>query len=934
MQSKGFQTGLLFVAMILSAMVIANLPYRYVSRDVTRTGSLVLSPTRYQMLDEMPTMAGWPMRFAISYQDDRAGADHPEVYRYWSTLKLVGNIVLLGSTSVFVFFFIRYRERKLAASARPRRTQAIFDSVFAISIVAIPASIMGFIFWDQRQDSVLLSQLSTRFNRVDSCWLPDLVADQIPQAIRPLFSKIRLFQAVEMTSEDLAKVAQLDSLVTFESVSGKFDEQELSQLNQHVHLNSLRLGRHSLSSEDIDIIATLPYLRQLSLGGSSFSNTSLARLNKYRGLTHVDLNYTPIKLSELGKPEWSQSVRHLQLPRPLSPQADSLTLKDWPHLVDLSVNGMPHRFNDQVLSIDLENLPKLRHLRLDRVQKYALRLVNLPVLRNIDDLVDLFDTFAGNYSKEEWMPSMMWLASLQMDRLKSLKKISFFGGDLQQVEFGDLSNLQDLTIGAFSVSTLGGIEQTTMDDDVRQKLLQLIGTKPGPDQISFSAIPMLGADISPLAQNSGIRSLRFRGTPITFKQLKTLKGMDGLASLGIGLCELKNDDLGWLLQHFENLEQLTADTSGLTKLEVTESYRLNQLVCTPIVDAEVVKIVNQPQLFTELRFVNTPKEFLISNVPKIRGIAMEHPWTADCKIDGLRDLEWFAAGGRALNDSVLNELMVCPNLSHLTLAYPTLSPDALRDIGELESLTVLSLPGANVDDEITQSWRGLNGLWEINLDDNPIGVGTLAWMSKNRLMRTASLNRIELDGAAMSAISELTQVTSLSLSGTDVNADAMRPLLRNDALESLDLSGNVVTQAMLTELEDNRSLKFLNLAGCELSDSQITKLEKSNKKLKVNTDPNSKGRRLLSTEMVAMEILRWHGASQEEDRRLERRNQTDRRTDDEKPQPLGQVNIDDESELKPDQGRVLAEQRPSRFESHPRPERGQIDVRVFRDTQN
>ncbi|TWT50732.1 hypothetical protein Pla22_34750 [Rubripirellula amarantea] len=857
MTSKGVQTGILFVVMVMAIMVAANLPYEFAQLDEQGGGVMSQSAPRFLPSPEMPVMAGWPFRYSVYYNEDIQLFGKNEnfangAYRVWSLPKLLANLSLFVLVAAFLFVIVQIRERRIFRSSRPRATRAFFDFAFAASIIAVPALVLGNFYWVRQTHVQTMLSLSEKCSMEESVWVPRAFARHVPSYIRPMFSRLRRIRAYRLPDEELRIVSQVKTLTDFESIDGKFDGELLSRFRDHTHLNSVRLTRHVLDSDDLQRIASLPYLRKLSLNRSGFTDEAFSQLNSCQGITHLDVAETPLTLSTINNPGWSQSVETLYLPRPRSGKADSLKISGWPRLSKIFVSRRQRVSNEQVLELDFRDLPSLQSIRLDRLQKHSLTLINLPVLREIEDAPEMESAMAmSSFSENQWLAGSLWVVSVNLDGLPSLKSLDLHVSDLEKISLGDLSNLQDLALGAYQMSSQQGLRKADADPEVCQAIITMLSEGTGPTSVYFNSLPLGDLDLSSLSQNKRIRSLSISESGISFEQVKSLDQMDELTSLFIAGCSLADDGVAWILDHFPKLKHLNVECGLLKRLDIASQNRLTKFSSPALEEIEHFRILDQPLLEGEFRIANTPELMQILNAPKLKGLAFEQPWQPNFKLSGLRDIEWFAAGGRAFNDEMLDVVLVCPRLERLTVAYPTLSPDALRKVGEIPRMTILSLPGAGVTDEVTASWSRLSTLWEVNLDDNSIGQGTLAWLAGIPSLRTASLNRISFDDETRAALRELRQVTNLSLQDADLDADALRPLLRNDALEFLDLSGVQLSDDMVTELNANRSLKILRVADCGLSDEQSTRLTESDPGRYVIFHRERPTERFLTSSMVA-----------------------------------------------------------------------------------
>jgi hypothetical protein len=255
---------------------------------------------------------------------------------------------------------------------------------------------------------------------------------------------------------------------------------------------------------------------------------------------------------------------------------------------------------------------------------------------------------------------------------------------------------------------------------------------------------------------------------------------------------------------------------------------------SPLQQADEVRIVDLPMLETALRMSRTPRRLEIRNAQSLRGLAIEAPWPDDAIVEGLRKLEWFAAGGRTVDDRLMDVLLTCLNLDQLTLAYTSITRPKLMNIGGLRNLSMLALPGADVDDQVTSKWHRLKSLWEINLDDTSVSVETIAWLSRIDSLRRVSLNRVPFDEAAADALAELRQVSELRLAGVSFDCRKLKPLLQGTHLEALDLSGWKINPELLDVLDTADSLKHLILKDCDLDADSLERILASNPLLYVD----------------------------------------------------------------------------------------------------
>ena len=241
-----------------------------------------------------------------------------------------------------------------------------------------------------------------------------------------------------------------------------------------------------------------------------------------------------------------------------------------------------------------------------------------------------------------------------------------------------------------------------------------------------------------------------------------------------------------------------------------------------------------------MRISETPEHLEIRGCGAIRGLVVESEWPEESVVSGLRQLTWFAGGGLALDNKILEQLLRCTSLDKMTLAYASLSKDNLGQIGEMPQLSVLILPGADLDDEITKQWTGLQSLWEVNLDDTNVSLGTLAWLSSIGSLRSLSLNRVPLEDsiATEDALSGLGQLSELHLAGVPIRPVRLAGLLSFGNLEVLNLSDSKIGPPTVDVLCSAKGLKLLVLHNCDLDRSSLQRILQANPELFVDVGAN------------------------------------------------------------------------------------------------
>lgn len=823
--------GIVLAAIVGVLFAAANLPMQYIEANPQWVGIIEFSVLAGQSGEVMPTMSGWPLRYHVQIDHDNSIE-----LRYWSSARLVGNVLIGLACMAGIVFLAWVRSTAIDRSLDPVRTKKRFDIGFAIGVVALPVLLLAPIAIQSRRQKQLLKELSRHGNVLHSAWLPQPLADQVPSGFARLISRIRRVQLNKADDSQLANIVELNELMQLDSVSGTFDASLLNQLSGHPHFTKLTLARQQIGKAEFDAIDRLPWLTNLSLAQSWIDPAQIARFRSIKGLDSVNMAMTNLPLSEIGKPTWSASVRTLVLSRPPDGQTGSLTIEGWPELKSLMITHADRGPNNAELRIKLSDLPKLDRLSIDRLQLLALDLKNLPRLAGINH-----DTSQINIPPNDgrWLPALGWYSELLLEDLPGLTELNCFARDLTNFRLRNVPNLQEFHLGSYLSSSFGGSLPQPVDVNSCRQWIAELGHLIGPNRLVLSAIPLRGLNLEAIVDNPGIRELHLDATGIEFDDIQQLASMHQLTSIRLGECEIRDDQMAWFLNQFPDLEELKINGGRLRTIHLQGDKgggsRLRRIEVSRLRNIESLRIIDRPLLAASLRIEHPIKDLVLRNARGLQGMAMTEPWPANASVTGMRDLRWFAAGGRNVDDDLVDVLLKCPDLDQLTLAFPGISRDRLGRLGEFRHLTVLIIPGAGIDDDITSNWSRLQSLWEVNLDGSRVGVGTIAWLSGIESLRSVSLNNVPLDAASRAALVELYQVTAMQLRNCPLTtADALR-LFDIESLEILDLSGCEIDMAAVVERASrSSSLKGLILQGAVIDESVLQNAFAVNERLAID----------------------------------------------------------------------------------------------------
>lgn len=809
--------GLILATMTLALTVLANLPYSYEESEISWIGYLETSTGgRYLEFQDMPVMAGWPLRYWVRYT--RGGVIED---RLWMPERLVLNSLLGLSVVAAIYLFVQVRGGLLRRNLRDRRARWLLDGSVALIILAVPGGIFGWEYHVTRHHLQVAKQLEQNGTSFLSCWLPATYSKYVPVGVKRKLTRIRQVHTFGV-NKDLAEIATaLPTLAAFQSQGRAYDAESLRFLADSPHLCVFHLTRCELTDRDVSLIAKLKWLNQLSLAKTNLNAKQLEALDHLK-LRFVDLSFTDVALSDIHDPSWSSTAEILLFSRPPDGIESSLKIEGWPMLKHINIERLSSRMNDAIMDIRLVDLPQLQSIHIDRVQRHDLELKNLPRLARIDEGISDVRYVTDN---DLLLPGLTWVRSLAIDGADSLTSFGCFGRDLERFSMKGVPSLRSFAIGSYLSTLLGRVQPTGVDAERLRVWIRQLGEMEGPSTLDLSYLPLAGQELTPLAGNQRIRYLNLSATGVTFDKIQQLAGMEALEHLIIPSTPLSKNQLAWVLNEYPNVKKLRLDVNDLETLDLRGRGRLRDLQVTPMKKLDEIRVVDLPDLCASIRLTNTPTTFEVRNAFSLRGLAVEAPWPESAELKGLRDLEWFTGGGKAIDDQVVGEVLQCDTMNRLTLAYVSATEKTLRRIGELTELNFLALPGAEIDDTVVQDWDELSSLWEVNFDDTKISTETIGWLSRMKSLRRVSLKRVQLCESAQEALSELTQISDLYLAEVEMPCHQLGKLLQQIDLEALDLSGWEFNEELVNLLcSEGRKLKYLIIGDSHLDEVAFHRL--------------------------------------------------------------------------------------------------------------
>jgi len=223
------------------------------------------------------------------------------------------------------------------------------------------------------------------------------------------------------------------------------------------------------------------------------------------------------------------------------------------------------------------------------------------------------------------------------------------------------------------------------------------------------------------------------------------------------------------------------------------------------------------------------------------GLSVDGPIPADARLQGLRALKFFAIGGPRASDELCHSLWQCKDLDHLTIAYGRLSRQALEKIGRFTKLTVLAVPGSDIDDALfLNHWSNLIRLSDVNLSDTKVSSGTLRFLLSVKNLQKLAINHCNVSQRDLEDLVKINQLVELEVAGIGLDSITLAGCLRRGMMDRLDLSHSMLTNEHVQILagRTGNSLRFLGLRNCGLSETQLKQIIEGHPQLSVDIEGN------------------------------------------------------------------------------------------------
>ena len=405
------------------------------------------------------------------------------------------------------------------------------------------------------------------------------------------------------------------------------------------------------------------------------------------------------------------------------------------------------------MKIELENLPALETLELDLFQKFDLTLRDLASLKTIQELD--FE-WSARIPRGGKAPGKLWVGRLDIDGLPAIEELFVFAPGLEYYRTVNTPNFQFVGIGAYYRTFSNQRYAAELSPQAAKALINGLGQSEGPQVVDLDAVPLADVDLSPLCGNHQLTQLKLSQSETTLEQWKQLKPMTWLTKFTIQGNNGSAKAVPWVLDNFPHLEhfafspttssgQLFA-TSTMVRLEVVDRPELISIDMGDMTTSffSVIRIVDSPKLTLPVKASNLSLLELV-NSGSLTGLSVNGTFPENARLQGLRDLQFFAVGGKGVTDEVIGAIAKCSDLKTLTLAYPSVTQDGLKVIQQLGSLTSLSLPGTPLSDEIVAQWPDFPMMTHLDLSDTKITAKSVRKLAGSRGVERISLDRTEMN---------------------------------------------------------------------------------------------------------------------------------------------------------------------------------------------
>lgn len=847
-------TRLYCFAIFLLVVVIANWPYAYINAYSDSMGAIDPQLSNHTTQKTF-TLAGWPCEFylesMISAEQKATSFQWTGLVRcviFWSffpVLYVVGeklrrwSILHLQESDDEVDDRQSHttQSSETQSKEKSRDDQAsgtfrmrLWEMFVFTALVAGTLSYWLFLCRRGAYDKLLAQEIRSEGGfAIRTVMLPRFVTHVLPYVGNEPFLRLSFVQLKNPSDELVSKVTERPYLSSLGLSGGNYSFRNLNRLSTNPLLREVAIVQRQIDSEAISFIQSLPFIRILNLKQTDIAAEDLKAIGQPQ-LEELNLIQTNIRLSELGTPAFSQSLRVLRLPLPPNGTGGSLRLEGWPNLVELSCDYNEKPINYEPVSIVLRSLPNLKTIELDALQLFDIDVETVPNLR---DIVPTFDRWQERTTSSEIVPSSIWPRRLRLKDVPKLTEFSFFPMNTESIEIDNSQmevRLNAYNNSEFRIGEPGNSFTNRVGDTERGFLnasdIPLSTRQKWIDDLSNCAIASLDLELVPLhdvklnklKENRSIRNLMLGKSGIVQSQLAAIEEMHQLEELSLLGIFVDDRTIESLLRSLPKLRRLVCEPVGVKNVQIKNKSEIESLFIRPnrkmreswdvfsgpsiaydlplnIIRLESLSIANATKLRDNFISKVPTAQVHIAGAPALKGLSFQHPLPSDAVIQDVRDLVFFAAGGPTCNDAIVNEVLNCKSLKSLTLAFTDLKSATLQRIANLTELESLTMTGSKIDNEF------------------------LASLSKLQKLRKLRLNETSLDKADLSALANLERLEVLELGDWNLKPGAIETIAANHPhLKELSIVRGPLSENSMRKISSLQELDTLELSYCNIDD--------------------------------------------------------------------------------------------------------------------
>ena len=412
-----------------------------------------------------------------------------------------------------------------------------------------------------------------------------------------------------------------------------------------------------------------------------------------------------------------------------------------------------------------------------------------------------------------------------LSELKELRRLFMDGSELTDeglkhlrglnLEYLDLRDTQITDAGTVYLKDLPQlkmlvVDRTQISNDGLRHLVDSSVT-----ELDLTSCPAITDEGIAYLEGRQFKRLGLAGTKITDNALKSVQGMTSLGHLDVSGTAITNDGLRFLepLTHLRYLLLNETDISddGLRYLEplkslYTLSLKRSKVTATGI--ATLQKALPECKIDYGPLVTDDPDRDVAEQIIGIEGtlfVILE-----DGTKTTIQGAEALAKVGRFA-------------IYNVSMPYNSaVNDDLLRQLANIETLSVLDIPGTKITDDGIAALQGSLKIGVLRLDDTAVTDEAMATVGTWKRLRELRLSGTKVTDIGIRHLADLPELYLLYLGGTAVTDKGLQSLKSIRSLEQLYLTGTVVSGEGLRDLDQ---ITWLDLAQTRITDADVKKIK-------------------------------------------------------------------------------------------------------------